>query len=309
MPEHKARRERKKHKPPQVDSLDRGAQDGDDATLPRARRLPPAQQQQAGCERKWTVQQEIQLLKKRSSCLAHKWMHYRMAYWKSIVANLLGFPLVVLSGIATAAQYYAQLEEPSCSSSDTLASRLTTAGVLAMVFNTLVTILTAMVAWLKPAEAAEIHRQVSITYQALVDTIEDEMATKEEEREDGRFFMHDIENKMELLAQTAPNVPWFIMRDYTTDWADEREREIKIEDVEPDEPSGSNNSSANRASNSANGGSRSFRLERIDRSAPPRDDDDFDLMENFRQRLQSRMQQEQDAALQYQLERAQDDES
>jgi len=321
MAERKPRKERKKRhrkSPPQIDSLDRAAEgerepsrddddDDDDAvrsvrsggSLRRPRRLALGRPLADG-ERKWTVQQEMQLLKKRSSCLAHKWMHYRMAHFKSIIATLLGFPLVVLSGIATAAEYYSQLEDAdTCASSEAQGRVLSTAGVLAMVFSTLVTILMAMVAWLKPAEAAEIHRQVSITYQALVDEIESEMANKEEEREDGRFFVHDIENKMEMLAQTAPTVPWFIMRNYTTDWADEREREIRIEPAQQEDLRSST--------------SRSFRLDRVDRKQQaPRaaaDDDEFDLMENYRQRLQERLKQEQSASLQYQLQRAQDQEA
>ena len=58
---------------------------------------------------KWTSEQEIQLIKKRASCLAYKWMHYRMARLKTLFATLLGFPLVIVAALATAAQYFAQI--------------------------------------------------------------------------------------------------------------------------------------------------------------------------------------------------------
>lgn len=232
---------------------------------------------------RWTSQQELQLVKKRSNCLAHKWMHYRMARLKSLFANLLGFPLVIVGGVATAAQYYSQTQE--CDSSQ---EKVTVGGVIAMIFATLLTILTALSAWLKPSEAAELHRQVSITYQVLVDQIESEIASADQDREDGRVFIKDIENKIELLAQNAPSVPWFIMKNYVTDWADERERELKLES----DPNDDQRLSV----------SRSVRVERVSRTKD--EEDDFDLMDNFKRRLQDRIKQETNSTLQYQLDRA-----
>ena len=162
---------------------------------------------------KWTAEQEIQLVKKRTNCLAHKWMHYRMARMTTVFASLLGFPMVVVAGLATAAQYYAQIGE--CDSGS--GTSVTVGGIVAMCLSTLLTILTGLNAWLKPSETAELHRQASISYQSLVNRIEDEAACEEEDRELGRVFIKEIESQIELLEQNAPSVPWFIMKRYLTE--------------------------------------------------------------------------------------------
>jgi len=94
---------------------------------------------------KYTSEQEIQLLRKRASCLAHKWMHYQMARLRGRFAMMLGFPLVVVAAMATAAQYYAQIDSGTCEASPgdgiIVNCRITVGGNVAMMLAPLLPVL------------------------------------------------------------------------------------------------------------------------------------------------------------------------
>jgi hypothetical protein len=118
----------------------------------------------------------------------------------------------------------------------------------------------------------------------LVNRIEDEAACEEEDRELGRVFIKEIESQIELLEQNAPSVPWFIMKRYLTDFADDREAPLPLD---------------TRMAHSF-----SVRLSTKDK---PADDDEFDLMDNFKARLKSRLEAERSTTLNYELQRGQTD--
>lgn len=176
----------------------------------------------------WTLQQELQLHKKITSCANYKWMHYRMARFWAVWTNLFGVPSVILGAIASTTQFVSILSanNDDCTTltnaedegpfSDTLST-------LVAITVVLVTILNALQLYYKPGEVAEKHRQTSISYGVLVDTMEDEIATADDEREDGRVFVKDIENEMKTLAQNAPGIPYFVMKRYMSDIQDPKE--------------------------------------------------------------------------------------
>jgi len=230
---------------------------------------------------KWTAEQELQLVKVRQNCLAHQWMHYRMARLRGIFAALLGFPLVVLAALSTAAQFFAELGDDCSSGSE----ELTVGGTIAIVMATLVTIFTGLNSWLKPSETAELHRQASISYRGLVTGIEQEAACSEDDRELGRVFLKEIESQVELLEQNAPNIHWFIMKNYLTDYADDR---------------GPSFGADNRM-----GHSLSVRLDRGEHE----DDSDYNLMDNFKLRLKSRLELERQATRKWEMERGAEEEN
>ena len=240
---------------------------------------------------KYTSEQEIQLLRKRASCLAHKWMHYQMARLRGRFAMMLGFPLVVVAAMATAAQYYAQIDSGTCEASSgdgiIVNCRITVGGIIAMLLATIVTVLTGINTWLKPSETAELHRQASISYQTLVGTIEDEIAADEADKELGRVFLKELGSRIELLEQNAPSIHWFIMKKYTTDYADEQAIDESMADrqIEQDPRFGT---------------SRSVRLEQST------DTPELDLMENFRIRLKTRIETERAATMRWELDRDKD---
>jgi len=224
---------------------------------------------------KWTAEQEVQLVKMRQSCLAHQWMHYRMARLRGIFGGLLGFPLVVLAALSTAAQFFAELGDDCGSGSE----ELTVGGTVAIVLATLVTIFTGLNSWLKPSETAELHRQASISYRGLVNAIEQEAACSEEDRELGRLFLKEIEGQIELLEQNAPNIHWYIMKNYLTDYADDKGPSLGAD---------------TRMSHSL-----SVRLDRKEHE----DESDYNLMDNFKRRLKSRLELERQATLKWEMER------
>lgn len=219
MPLRDQRKNRKSKQPPQADSMDRAAEPQSPAP---SRHRAVQEEVEVG----WTRKQENILKERRSKCSSHKWMHYRMAHLNNKINNVLSYPLVAISAVAAAASFYTQLT-PSATidSSGELVMHVSAAAIVVMVFNALMTVVSGIVAGLKPAEKAEIHRQASLTYQAIVASIESELALKAEQREDFRFFIHDIDSKIELLSQNAPTIPWFVMKNYVMDWADEQAKD------------------------------------------------------------------------------------
>jgi hypothetical protein len=171
-------------------------------------------------EVEWSSQLEDIVAKEGERCSGLAWLHTRAEIETSKYNTYVQVPVIILSTLAGTASVGSATLFGGSSSESGIAIGLVSIGV---------GILNTLGSFFNFAKRSEAHRIAHLNYSKLATKISIELSLPRDERMKAELLLTYLRDTMERLAETTPNCPQNIIKQFNDKYKDEKEIALPIE--------------------------------------------------------------------------------